>query len=114
MKQTTFQLLFGLIAGLAIGYFLFHNCNQPKPCPDIIVKTDTAHVTSKDSTDWYKPEISFLEGVRVPFTGFYKPKPVIAKKDNSGFSGDFDFTHVDTIKPSDYFNAADSATQSQT
>lgn len=114
MKQTTFQLLFGLIAGLALGYFLFHNCNKPKPCPDIIIKTDTVLVSSKDSTGWYKPEISFLEGGRIPFAGFYKPKPAIAKKDNTGFSGDFDFTHVDTTKPLDYFDDGDSAQQSQT
>lgn len=110
MKPSTFPLLFGLIAGLALGYFFFHNCNpKPKPCPDPVVKTDTNHVKAIDSTGWYQPQITVFNGGKIPSatTGFYKPAPV--KKDSSIFSGDFDFT-----RPSDYFDESDSDLQSQT
>lgn len=115
MKLLTNQLFIGLIAGLALGYFFFHNCNHPSPCPDVVtsIKSDTGHVHSTDQTDWYKPdtEFSFAEGGKIPSdvfgtTEFYKPKPSV-KKDTSaktGFTSDFDFTKTD----------ADSDTQSQT
>jgi hypothetical protein len=98
MKQTTFQLLVGFIAGFAIAWFFFHNCNKAKPCPDIpivSVRTDTGHIKDVQSTDWYRPDITFIDGGKIPSfsTDFYKPvafKP--SKKDSAAFSTDFDFT----------------------
>lgn len=106
MKLLTNQLFIGLIAGLALGYFFFHNCNKPKPCPEVVVKTDTVHVKDTNSTGWYIPEISFIESGKIPIgtTGFYKPKPAVVNIDTvakTGFSSDFDFTKVDTSNERD-------------
>lgn len=77
MKQTTFQLLFGFIAGLAIGYFFFHNCNKSKPCPEVKVEQTTKTDTSKtaapnDSSEWHAPVMSKLRR-RGDFKSQYTP-----------------------------------------
>lgn len=101
MKQTTFQLLFGFVAGLAIGYFFFHNCNKSKPCPEVQVQQTKTSDTVKqdlpdDSSGWHQPTMAseFVPGSNI----------ARSLRTDSDFKSQFDQTRVPTIKADDYFN----------
>lgn len=70
IKLLTNQLFIGLLAGLALGYFFFHNCNQPKPCPEIkIEQTTTSQILPKDSNDWHAP-LPVVRKIFIPKSDF--------------------------------------------
>lgn len=56
--------LFYAVAGLLIGILLCRVFSCTPKCPEVkpIVKVDTVYKPAKDSTDWYQPKITFIEG----------------------------------------------------